>query len=326
MKNSLFTLACLAVLLPAAAMAQSVILYGIIDQGITKGNGGSAENNGGNGTSEAWQVRQARSSRVGIRGTEDMGGGLRAEFQIEHRFTPDTGAASNPFWAGRSWVKVSRKDLGSLELGRNFMPSFWVARRVDPFIFAGVGQLGSTMFAGFAAASGGTRNANNVAYMTPRFGGFTLLAAASAGEGAVGRQVGINTEYSSGSLYSAAGYERVSNGPAANNGNTLVNLSAQYDFKFVKPFVYAARAKVSGGTRSNEYFAVGATVPVGAGFVKAALGRLDPYGAANTQTKLGLGYDYWFSKRTLLYADTGFGREDGQSNNTVYALGVRHHF
>ncbi len=83
----------------------NVTIYGFVDQGISRGNGGGAANDGANGSSKAWLVRQSRSSRVGFRGTEDLGGGLSAEFQIEHRFTPDTAwptASSGPAVPGCS--------------------------------------------------------------------------------------------------------------------------------------------------------------------------------------------------------------------------------
>ena len=69
-----------------------------------------------------------------------------------------------------------------------------------------------------------------------------------------------------------------------------------------------------------------ATAPLGNGVLKAAWARLDPQGANNTATKIGLGYNYNLSKRTNLYFDVGAGREDTKTNNTAYALGLRHTF
>ena len=127
MKRSLIALAVLGAFAGAASAQSSVTIYGSLDQALSKGNGGTAPNNGANGTSKAWQVRQSNGSRLGFRGNEDLGGGLSAQFQIEHRFTPDDGAAANPFWAGRSYVQLTSAAAGSVYLGREYDPAFWPA-------------------------------------------------------------------------------------------------------------------------------------------------------------------------------------------------------
>lgn len=105
-----------------------------------------------------------------------------------------------------------------------------------------------------------------------------------------------------------------------------MNAALHYNSKFIKPMLYVARSKTGGGRLSNEYISLAATVPVGPGSAKLAVGRLDPAGSNNTQTKYALGYDHSLSRRTLIYADLGMGRETGKSNNTAYAIGVRHNF
>ena len=62
-------------------------MYGLLDLAVTKGNGGTAPNPGANGASEAYIMKQSAASRLGFRGTEDIGGGWSAQFQFEHRFT-----------------------------------------------------------------------------------------------------------------------------------------------------------------------------------------------------------------------------------------------
>src|SRR5687768_14930528 len=138
MKRSLLALAVLGAFASAASAQSSVTIYGRIDQGITKGNGGTAANQGANGTSEAWQIKQSSGSRLGFRGNEDLGGGLSAQFLIEHRFTPDNGAADATFWAGGSYVQLTSAAAGSVYLGRWYVPAFWVANKTDPFGWDGV--------------------------------------------------------------------------------------------------------------------------------------------------------------------------------------------
>jgi len=361
MKKSLLALAVLGAFAGAASAQSSVTIYGSLDLAVTKGNGGTAPNNSANGTSKAWIEKQSNGSRLGFRGNEDLGGGLSAQFQIEHRFTPDDGAAANPFWAGRSYVQLSSASAGRVYLGREYTPAFWPAVKSDPFGWDGVAQAGSTMWAGFlspanvstlttvnssgavvsANPSSGVRTSNTVGYKSPNISGLTANLAVALGEGVVGRDAGFNIEYGAGPIYAALGYEKISKAGAAstvaNDGNSLVNFAFHYDLGVVKPILYYARAKINAGTAvslTNKYWMLGALAPIGGGTLKAAYGRLQP--DANTpastpwanqnQSKLGLGYDYPLSKRTNVYGDVGMGRANNASNNTTWALGVKHTF
>ena len=94
MKKSLLALAVLGAFAGAASAQSSVTLYGKLDLGFAKA-AGSADK----------QVADGSRSRVGFRGVEDLGGGLKALFQFEHRFNPDDGTVTNAaFWYGISTV------------------------------------------------------------------------------------------------------------------------------------------------------------------------------------------------------------------------------
>ncbi len=335
MKKSLLALAVLGAFAGAASAQSSVTIYGSLDLAVTKGNGGTAPNNSANGTSKAWIEKQSNGSRLGFRGNEDLGGGLSAQFQIEHRFNPDDGnQTSAAFWQGRSYVQLSSATAGRIYLGRDYAPAFWPAVKSDPFGWDGVGQMGSDMWAGYLTNSG-VRVPNTVGYKSPSLSGFTAQAAVGLGEGVTSRATGFNGEYAAGPIYAAMGYEKLSKGPVATDGNSVVNFAFHYDLGMVKPILYYARGKVAGGTLTNKYLMLGALAPIGGGTLKAAYGRLTPDAAApgnGRQTKLGLGYDYPLSKRTNVYADLGMGRKNqgnsatGFTNNTAYALGVKHTF
>lgn len=343
--KSLLALAIVAGFASAASAQSSVTIYGSLDMAITKGNGGTAFNQGANGTSEAWQLKQSNGSRLGFRGNEDLGGGLAAQFDIQHRFTPDDGAANAIFWAGRSIVSLSSKDLGRVYLGRDYTPAYYIATKSDPFGQDGVAQMGGRQFAGFSAQVPGTagapsasspasRTANTVGYVTPSFSGLTVQAAVGLGEGTIGREAGINAEYAAGPVYAGVGYEKITGGAvsgaglsANGDGSSLVNLALHYNFGVVKPIFYYARSKMGVGNNStHKFIQLGATAPIAAGKLKVAYGRFDPQGDNNTENKLGLGYDYSLSKRTTVYADVGFGKQDERTNNTAYALGLKHTF
>src|SRR5207248_624333 len=105
MKKSLLALAVLGAFAGAASAQSSVTIYGSLDQAVARGNGGTAGNNGGpagnpsvTNNGKAWFLQQSNASRLGFRGNEDLGGGLSAQFQIEHRFTPDDGNSNAVFW------------------------------------------------------------------------------------------------------------------------------------------------------------------------------------------------------------------------------------
>lgn len=361
MKKSLLALAVLGAFAGVASAQSSVTIYGVVDQGIARTNGGTAGNNflgATDGVSEAWKVRESRGSRLGFRGNEDLGGGLSAQFLIEHRFSPDTGAvnggALGTFWNGGSYVQLTSAAAGSVYLGRWYTPAFWVNLKTDPFGYDGVGSIGSRGFAGFLTpgpTGPGVRTSNTVGYKTPNLGGFTANLAVGLAEGStVGRDTGFNAEYTAGPIYAGLGYEKVSGGPGTPNvpatppavnplvgnaidGNSLVNVGFAYNFGVVRPIVYFARSKTGTNNAStNKIMAFALTAPVGPGMVKAAFYRYDPQGDDNSEDKLGLGYDYFLSKRTRLYADVGFTKKDAPaasvqpSNNTAYNLGVRHDF
>ena len=345
MKKSLLALAVLGAFAGAASAQSSVTIYGSLDQALNKGNGGTAPNAGALGTSKAWTVRESNGSRLGFRGNEDMGGGLSAQFQIEHRFQPDTGALTNAgvFWQGRSYVQLSSASAGRVYLGRDYSPAFWPAVKSDPFGWDGVGQLGSQMWAGYLTTSG-VRTNNTIGYKSPNLSGLTVQAAVGLGEGVTSRANGFNVEYGAGPIYAALGYEKLAKGPAATDGNSIFNLAFHYDFGFLKPMAYYARGKVSngvnGGALSNKYLSLGVLAPIGGGTLKAAVARLTLDNATATgngrETKFSVGYDYALSKRTNVYADLGMGRKAGTvgnvaggtewTNNTAYALGLKHTF
>ncbi|MBL0728097.1 porin [Piscinibacter sp. HJYY11] len=347
MKKSLLALAVLGAFAGAASAQSSVTIYGVLDQAVSKGNGGTAVNTGANGTSKAWQLRQSTTSRLGFRGNEDLGGGLSAQFLIEHRFRPDTGEAAtsstNPFWEGGSYVQLTHAAAGSVYLGRWYTPAFWVSLKSDPFGWDGVGQMGSRSWAGFLTpgpTGAGVRSSNTVGYKTPNWGGFTANLATGLGEGSatVGRDDGLNVEFTSGPIYFGVGYEKINGGPlpaAGGNGDgsSLINAAFHWNFGVVKPMLYVARSKNGlNNNDSNTWLQFGLTAPIGPGTLKFAVARLSPEDNRD-ETKVGIGYDYYLSKRTNLYADFGQAKKDGAAapgvgftNNRAFALGVRHRF
>jgi len=326
----------------AAAQTSSLVIFGVVDQGVIKGNGGTATNGGGNGTFEGWKVGQAAASRLGFRGTEDMGGGWSAFFEIQHRFTPDDGVASTPYWGARSFVRLN-SPFGSVYGGRDYSPEYFAASSTDPFGHDGVGKLIDMQYTrlfgqvngSFDPSRSSIRLNNLVGYITPAFAGLQARVVASAGEGGQngnnpGHTTGAFVEYNRGALYSALGYTRIGKtaGPIAGpfQDNSLLNLGLNYDFGVTKLMAYAARSKTNFGNATNKAFSLGARTPIGPGVLKTAYARLDPSGDNNNIQKLAVGYDYLLSKRTSVYVDASQGREDAKTNNSAYSAGIKHVF
>ncbi len=141
-----------------AAHAQSTVtVFGVMDLGIQYTNGD------GGGSVKALSNGGLSTSRLGFRGTEDLGGGLRAGFWLEGSLNPDTGTgrASNsnnqtsgagvagPITFDRmSFVSLSHQKMGELRLGRDFIPTHYNSIYFDPFNANGVARAGNLTFAG----------------------------------------------------------------------------------------------------------------------------------------------------------------------------------
>jgi predicted porin len=346
MKKSLLALALLGAYAGGVWAQSSVTIYGIIDESVAKGNGGTA--GGALGTSKAWQVRDGGpGSRLGFRGNEDLGGGLSAQFLIEHRFSPDTGAQNGtPFWQGASYVQLTSSAAGSVYMGRWYSPIFWISLKTDPFGYGGISQVGTLTFANYlnpSAVGAGARTTNTAGYKTPNLGGFTANLAVGLGEGTggVGRDVGFNAEYTAGPIYAGIGYDKITGGTptfsattGAVDGNSVVNAGFAYNFGFVRPMVSYAKSKTrTGSVVDSDTLSFGLTAPVGPVVLKGQYTQrnTDRAPAAGVPVdvklkKLGLGVDYFLSKRSKVYFDYAQVKETNLTNNSAFALGVRHDF
>ena len=182
MKKSLVALAALAVA-GAASAQSSVTLFGILDAGISY-----YENENFNGVQASrtdLSNSGYNSSRIGFRGTEDLGGGLAASFWLEAGLGNDAGTAGDlggtRLFNRRSTVSLSGR-FGEVRLGRDYVPTFWNDTIFDPFGTNGVGTNavstsggGTLLGRAFGLADNGNyvRSSNSVGYFLPaNLGGF----------------------------------------------------------------------------------------------------------------------------------------------------------
>jgi predicted porin len=318
----------LAALGTCAWSQDSLVIYGIVDAGVARMNsGGSIAVFSGAGTRGNASVKTGWPNRIGFRGTEDLGGGLTAWFHLEHRFNVDDGSAQTPFWTGRSAVGLGSKAWGEIAVGRDYLPAFWQALALDPWQWSTVGQMGYIYtWARYTGAETVPRNNNMVSYTTPDFGGVksTLSYTFSEASATRGSALGGNLIYNKGPVYAALAFDRLRN-PGAGDDARLVSIGGAYDFGVVRPRVLYSRSHAFDGT-DNTSLMIAATVPVGTGRILVGAAKLRVEGPNNDATKIGVGYHYDLSRRTMLYVDAATAKLQNASRTTGVDAGIRHSF
>ena len=308
MKKSLLALAVLGAFAGAASAQSSVTLYGKLDLGFAKA-AGSADK----------QVADGSSSRVGFRGVEDLGGGLKAMFQFEHRFNPDTGTVTNAaFWHGISTVGLGGS-FGTVNLGRQYTAAFSLATDViDPFGGYTVAGLRDESLTKSVAR---LRTDNSVRY-DGAFGGLKVAAdIAETPAGGVDRPYSVAAQYAAGPFMVAASYDN----PTGANDN-LATLGGSYTFGPAKVSLGIGRGDNDSNVRVKQALA-GVTVSVGAAGQVLAGYAQEEVGTADATKKVSLGYRHNLSKRTQLYTDvTRVNDLLSKTEKTGYDFGVIHTF
>jgi predicted porin len=321
-----------AILACGAAHAQSsVTVFGLLDVSVARFSGDGPSLSGV--MTDGYQ-----SSRLGFRGTEDLGGGLAASFWLEAALNPNNGSGgttntNNQSTGGtgsggltfgrRSTVSLSGKSWGELRVGRDYTPGFWNLSNFHPFGTNGVGSAGIL----FYPVQGGARvtnvrASNSVGYFLPRLGGFygqAMYAFGNTSSAATnpddGRLFGARVGYASGPVDVAVGYSKTKLTPVGDF--TQFNVGATYDFHVVKLFALWGENKV--GVTKTKPWNVGVHVPYGAGVFRVAYGQVKTTGVANDASQWTLGYVHNLSKRTALY--TNYSQIDNKGTGTTYNVG-----
>jgi len=329
MKKTLLSLALFGAFSGAAMAADNVQLYGIVDLGVehlTFNN--QSVNRLGSGIQSG--------SRIGLKGTEDLGGGLKAVFQLETGFCAN-GNTANPYtgtstsqgaqfnagtsyctggqFMGRTSMVGLAGDFGTVVGGRIYSPYFNTLAAADPF---GAGLTGSLTNLDQAALTY-VRVSQAAAYITPNFSGFqgtlAYLFGGQPGDSSNGRAYSAALTYNNGPISAGGSYtnHNLTTGPGSSYvTNKLWNIYGSYDFGIAKVAAYYSDAKwglpgiqeVAAGTQNSEWktWMLGATVPVGPGAVLASYARTKDANLSNTTAKqYAIGYTYALSKRTNLY-------------------------
>lgn len=306
----------LAALLPAAAFAQSnVTLYGIADAGA------GWKDSGASGKSSTMFVDSGiqSSSRFGIRGSEDLGGGLKAIFNLESGVKWDTGDTDAAgFWQRRAVVGLAGS-WGEINLGRDFTPGYRAASSTDVM---SMGLFGN--WSTFTTGAGGvTVRAGNGIHYKGTFSGLTVRAAYAEGEragpgvpGSTGDLYGVSAVYAGGPLIVQGYYQEVRDNGSHVAGKAVkqAGIGGGYRFgNFRVTLSYGLsdpdRALEAGmGYRKLQGVGLGGGIKVGTGEILAQVIRLERDtgpGSDPKATAFGLAYVHPLSKRTNLYATLG---------------------
>ena len=351
MKRSLIALAALAVVSAASAQS-SVTIFGVVDATVAIGNGD---------TSNKTQLTNSgyNSSRLGFRGVEDLGGGLKAKFWLEAGVMNDNGAgaATNTNNQGTggalagmngsqgltfnrsSWVSVEGS-MGELRLGRDYTPQFWSFTVFDPFGTNGVGttQALNSSAGGFTVV----RASNSIGWKSPSYSGFGIWAQTYFGENAsnaasqAGDGSAIRVSYDQGPLSVAVAFAKTTTGAGTDVQTT--NFAGSYNMGVAQLMAFRNK-DANTGAKDVTGYTIGALVPVKpAGTVRVSFSNSDNGNGAKTD-KFALGYVHDMSKRTALYGTFASLSNSGgaaqalngaatpaNGSSTGFDIGVRHAF
>ena len=346
MKKSLIALAVLAAAGTASAQS-SVTLFGVVDATLAHGSGS---------LSNKTQLTNSgyNSSRLGFRGTEDLGGGMSASFWLEAGVNNDngTGAGTNtnnqatgaaPAAAGGQGLTFNRRSTvslaggwGELRLGRDYTPQFWNLTVFDPFGTNGVGT--TQTLNSIVTTPTSVRASNTIGYFLPgNLGGFYGQVQYYLGENNSnvannndGTGYGLRFGFANGpfDVALAVSHTKYLAGDQGQN-----NIAGAWNFGAAKLMGEYSWDKndATAATAKGRGYLIGGLIPVGATSAAGA--------STGTSKKYALGYDYNLSKRTALYATYAHvGNSDGaasalngsttgaNASSSGYDFGIRHSF
>lgn len=331
MKKSLLALSILGAFAGVAHAQSSVTIYGNLDLGVTKSTGGVTS------------IGKRDNNRLGFKGVEDLGNGLKALFQLETRFDPDRGTnetgatgAQRPLFQGQSRVGL-QGDFGTVRLGRGLTALQETSTYFEPWHGLGntAGFQSDLQVAGYnsdpLSFADGSKNrfSNALFYNTPEVAGAQLNVTVATKEPIVGPTAAVPAVATVKTPFSLSGTYK--NGPAAamlayeRNAidTTLWSVAATVvAVADLKLFASYQRAETAADVKTKA-FVLGANYTMGPGKILAGYGQKRPDGVVKTK-QYSLGYEYSLSPRTYLYADAS--NKKAVASVKTYAVGLNHAF
>ncbi len=324
-KRTLAVTAITALTAGAALAQSSVTVYGRLNA--------SMEYQDNIGTEGTQKVLQNNASRLGFKGTEDLGGGLKALFFLEHRFNVDTGTVTGDFYAGDSFVGLESASLGTFRMGRMTSAAYYATADYISYHNHDTGTSADALYTYLG------RDKNTIAYLSPSFGGFTIEGSVSAAESKNSelKVWGLAGNWDGGALQAGFGYEQ--NDP----GDSQFAIRANYTMGAFTFGGYYQRSDVTDvrtfGLNAGTRDAVRGSVmyTMGNWEFHGNVGWADDWSNVNDSDAIQytLATNYNLSKRTKLFAfyteidnssALGYGAFAPGLDPSSISVGVRHNF
>lgn len=359
MQKKLIALAVAGLASTAAFAQTNVTIYGLVDYGYSYRFDGKNVGSSIPGANTATPNSQSQlnggqqsGNRLGFKGTEDLGNGLKAVFLLEQGFMLDTGMqqTSGSQFTRQAYMGLSG-NFGTVVGGRLYTPHYTFVSGLDPFGAGTVGRY-NNVYSNFPSATNvgslgdPVRVDNAVAYISPSFSGFTITGAysnnASTQENATSNS-GNNTvyailgQYNNGPIVAGINYHYVAAGTGLSAVDNVQNVTVggSYDFKVAKVMALYSwndldYAILGTGNATLNNYMLGVTAPFGKFTGKASYIYSDGNTSAGGDSQqLAIGLDYNLSKRTNLYSAYSWINNDDQrlsavgdaSNSGAYAAG-----
>ena len=336
MKMKLFAAAVAALAAGGAYAQSSVTLYGVVDAGLTYAN--KVPNGNGGGSSRVGLDSGGLSgSRWGLRGVEDLGGGLKGIFNLESGFTIDDGkSAQGGRLFGRNAYVGLQGQWGQLTLGRQTNLLYDFTTKYDPMALTSRYSILSQ-----DAAMGG--RADNAVKYIGTFGGLTASALYStrndgqeiAGNNKVGREWSAGANYAAGPFSIGAVYDQTNSNTllTANSKQQRATVAGTYAFGPAKLFAgyrwsnaSADIVATTANTRSNLYWlGAGYQATPAVSLTGAAYYQQDKGSAVGSPWLFVVGSDYALSKRTDAYLNLAYAKNSSGSILGVAGMGDVYH-
>ena len=330
MKKNLIALAVLSSVAGIASAQSNVALYGRLDAGLGKAFGGQSQMIGNYKETSMW----------GVRGQEDLGGGMKASFNFEQGVNIEDGALTGGAagaWNRAAWLAIGG-GFGEFAMGRMTTAQ---NRTMGTFDLNGTTNNTSALKnLGLDAdgSLGGNRANSQFLYTSPNLSGFQARAAVVMKQDKAAPAAGA-ADTRKGSYQLAASYK---NGPLSlgavvqskmaegANNRTGYALGARYDFK---SFLVSALYTQDESKTTGKGFGLGISVPLGAWVVGAQVARItdNPNPARDGATAYELFANYHLSKRTMMYAGYGGLNSAGKvakgtTGSSTFGMGLVHRF
>jgi predicted porin len=350
MKKTVVALALMGVFAGVAQAQTSVIIYGRLDAGLVKRS------------DQTLNIGKRDNNTLGFKGTEDLGSGLKALFQLEMRYEPDTGTiesgaggAQRPLFQGQSRVGLSG-DFGTIRIGRGLTALQETSTWFEPFhgIPSYNGFMTDLQVAGHNSSpldpvgNSTNRFSNAIFYNTPEVGGFqanVTIGTRESNQGAaiIGRGTAAAPQYAAGAMASSnpfsfsstyrsggaavmVGYER--NAIEHKLLSIAGSIMATPELKVMLSLQRHDQSNTKAVNPNTNAWVLGANYAVGAsGKILAGYGQKHPEGITKTK-QMSVGYEHSMSKRTYMYFDLANKKGGTQVPSSVnyYSIGMNHSF